>query len=73
MGEPNTIRNFVELMASKTGSSSRLNFGALPLRPNDIESSKADVSSLNAIGWKPVYTHAAAIANMISKDKIRFK
>lgn len=72
-GVPLTIRDFVELMTSQIRSSSRLNFGALPLRPNDIENSCADISGLNALGWKPTYAIEDAITEMINKEKLRFE
>ena len=39
-----------------TGSSTILNFGAIPYRENELMKSKADNSTLCALGWKPKYT-----------------
>ncbi|MFH0734344.1 MAG: NAD-dependent epimerase/dehydratase [bacterium] len=48
-----SIRDLVILLKNLTNSSSKLNFGALPYRENEIMHSEADISKLVNIGWKP--------------------
>ncbi|MBK5273833.1 MAG: NAD(P)-dependent oxidoreductase [Desulfuromonadales bacterium] len=50
-GEAVTIREVVERVHHLTGSGTILNFGALPYRANEVMESRADISSLTALGW----------------------
>lgn len=52
-GEAISIRQFVETAHAVIGSRSRLLFGALPYRENEIMYSCADTSALGALGWTP--------------------
>lgn len=51
-GNPIAIRTFVELVHKITKSTTRLNFGALPYRENEIMVSYANTEMLNHLGWK---------------------
>jgi nucleoside-diphosphate-sugar epimerase len=48
-----SIREFVELAKKISGSTSELRFGALDYRAGEIMESKADISKLSLLGWKP--------------------
>ena len=51
-GQTVTVRKFVELAKELTGNTvTRLNFGALPFRPNEIMKSRVDISALTRLGW----------------------
>lgn len=48
------IREFVTLAKELIGNrTTRLNFGALPYRENEVMESRADTSRLRALGWEP--------------------
>jgi len=53
-GKAVTLRALVELVHKLLNSSTKLLFGALPYRKNEIMYSVADISSLSKIGWKPL-------------------
>jgi CDP-paratose synthetase len=48
-----TVRSLVTALKELSGSSSVLDFGALPYRANEIMHSVADPSALRALGWEP--------------------
>ena len=49
-----TIKDFVLLVKRLThNESTRLNFGAVPYRANELMNSKTDISGLKALGWRP--------------------
>lgn len=48
-----SIKNFVTLLKDITMSVTKLNFGALPYRENEIMESSADIGHLIKMGWKP--------------------
>lgn len=51
-GKAVTIRQFVETVHRITCSTTKLNFGALPYRNNEIMSSEADISTFQSLGWE---------------------
>lgn len=51
-GKTITIREFVENIHKITQSCTKLNFGALPYRENEIMQSKTDTTLLNSLGWQ---------------------
>ncbi len=51
-GRSVSIREFVESVKRITGSTTQLNFGALPYRDGEIMQSAADISGLEAMGWR---------------------
>lgn len=51
------IRDLVQnLKLLCKNESTRLNFGALPFRPNEIMDSSVDISNIKALGWRPSVT-----------------
>lgn len=50
-----TIKNLLILLKELTGSTSQLNFGAVPYRENELMKSETDNAALVAIGWKPLH------------------
>jgi nucleoside-diphosphate-sugar epimerase len=52
-GQAPTIRQFVETVHRLTGSSTALQFGVLPYRPNEAMHCKADTTRMRALGWHP--------------------
>lgn len=57
------IKNIQELVGR---TNVKLNFGALPMRENEIMHSCADISLLESWGWKPRYTLKDGIIKTIS-------
>ena len=51
-----SIKELLLHLKDITGSSTILNFGAIPYRENELMNSKADNSTLCALGWKPKYS-----------------
>lgn len=50
-GQAVTIREFVETAHKAANSKTRLNFGAVPYRSNEIMHSEADTATLKSLGW----------------------
>lgn len=49
-----TIKDFVLLLKELTGNTvTKLNFGAVPYRENELMESKSDISKLLELGWSP--------------------
>lgn len=46
----------------------QLNFGAIPMRPNEIMKSCADITKLIALGWQPKYTFRQGILKTIELE-----
>lgn len=62
------VREFVETVHWLTGSSTRLNFGALPFRPNEAMYCQADISQLTALGWVPRFDLEAGIRKTLETE-----
>jgi len=52
-GIPTRIRDFAWAMKRIIGSSSYLDFGAIPYRKNELMHTKADIFTLKSLGWTP--------------------
>ncbi|HOB93004.1 MAG TPA: NAD(P)-dependent oxidoreductase [Aquabacterium sp.] len=52
-GEAPTVRHFVETVHALTASRTRLDFGAIPYRPNEAMHCQADLTRLRSLGWTP--------------------
>lgn len=64
------VRDFVELVASVTASSSVIEFGAVPMRDNELMYSCADTHRIEALGWGLKYTLQNAVADMTNKERV---
>lgn len=64
------IREFVELVASVTATRSVIEFGAIPMRQNELMYSCADTHRIKELGWKPVYALRDAVVDMTNKERI---
>jgi len=64
-----TIREFVETVHQLTGSTTRLNFGALPYRENEIMNSDADTKALMSLGWRCCTTLANGIRKTVLHER----
>ncbi len=52
-GTATSLRNAVELIKTKTNSSTKLRFGALEYAPHEIMHACANLQSARALGWEP--------------------
>lgn len=69
MGEPVLLKDFVTMIKEISESSTCLEFGKRPRNDNEPECSVADISGLQKLGWKPRYSRAEGIQQMLEKDK----
>lgn len=54
-GKSVTIRKFVETVHQLTNSETNLKFGAVKYREGEVMNSKANITALQGLGWKPVF------------------
>lgn len=64
-----SIKDFVELTKKLSGASTKLNFGAIPARKNEVKISKANIKKLSKLGWKPKVSLEEGIVNSILRSK----
>ena len=69
-GRPVTIRHFVELMRSLSGSSTLPEYGALAYRPHEVMHSCADVSALEALGWRPAVPLDEGVRRLLDAERV---
>ena len=67
LGTAVSIRKFVELTKRLIGSSTKLNFGAIKTRENEVEFLEADTKKLKALGWNAEFNLESSIIKSISK------
>jgi CDP-paratose synthetase len=65
-GKNHEIRYFVEQMKKMCQSDSLLNFGAFPYGRDEIMESKADITELESLGWKPAYSIQQGLENVLT-------
>ena len=68
-GSAIVIRDLVELIHGVTNSTSNLNFGAIPIRDDEVMYSKADTKFLEEIGWRCQFSIEAGIKRMFDLEK----
>lgn len=68
-GSAVAIKAFAELVRSLCHSTSCLDFGALPYRPNEIMTSAADISLLASFGWQPRFTLEKGLKKVIERER----
>ncbi len=62
-----SVKEFVNEIKKISGSKTKLNFGALPYRDDEIMSSCADIIDLSDIGWQAEYNHKEALKKIIGE------
>lgn len=67
-GEAPTVREFVRLVHTLTGSRTELRFGALPYRANEAMLCRADLAALRALGWRPAHSLEAGLKETIARE-----
>jgi CDP-paratose synthetase len=64
------IKELVEMIRDITGNKiTKLNFGALPYRPNELMKSKVDTAAIKALGWEPKYSLKEGIKKTINFER----
>ncbi|AYL97126.1 NAD-dependent epimerase/dehydratase family protein [Mucilaginibacter celer] len=56
------VKDVLLAIKEYTGSTSSLNFGAVPYRENELMKSEVDNSGLKALGWKPEHSFEEGLA-----------
>lgn len=70
-GKTVSIRAFVETVHRLTGSTTQLNFGALPYRAGEVMHSEADTKALSALGWCCRYDILTGLRQVIEQERER--
>ena len=60
-----SLRHLVETIHECSGSNSDLDFGAVPMRQNELMYSCADITKLSDLGWSAVYSLRNGVDSMI--------
>ena len=68
-GESTSVADFVRLMKRASGAKSHLDFGARPRRAGEIQRSVADISQLQAWGWRPRWDLPAALTHLVEATR----
>jgi len=68
-GEAVSIRDFVEMVQRIAGSETKLNFGVVPYRKNEVMFSQADTSILKRMGWTPSVNLEEGIRRIVDFEK----
>lgn len=69
-GSQTSVRQFAEMARSVLGSTTRLDFGALPYRAGEPMSSVADVSYLRGLGWTFRYAVEGGIRKIVEIERL---
>ncbi len=67
-GQAPPLRHFVETAHRLLGARTRLDFGALPMRPGEPALCLADTTRLRALGWAPRYTLEQGLRDTLAAD-----
>ena len=66
-GEHISIKELMLFLKKEIGSSSVLNFGAIPYRENELMKSEINIEPLKSLGWKPKYGIKKGLLKIIDK------
>jgi CDP-paratose synthetase len=67
-GQAISIREFVEIVHKLTNSQTKLCFGAVPYRTNEIMASNSNTDALKALGWKSATDLETGITACINEE-----
>ena len=65
-GELITVRDLLTYLQKITSSTSKLDFGALPYRKNELMVSNSSNHTLRALGWEPQISIRPGLAQMVN-------
>ncbi|MDN2696117.1 NAD(P)-dependent oxidoreductase [Janthinobacterium sp. SUN073] len=69
-GRSYEVREMIETIQHLSGSMTKLNFGAIGYRSDEIMESKAEIKKLMALGWNPTITLQNGIEKILKKYKV---
>lgn len=72
-GRPITIKQLLTLLKEMTGSTSLLNFGALPYRENELMRSNTHPSALIELGWEPQNNITQGLLKSVGSTPVQHK
>ncbi len=73
-GQSIKLKNFVKLVKNIVQNNDTvLNFGVIPYRENEVMNSKADITEICKLKWKPRYTLEEGLLRTISMEKDKIK
>ena len=65
-----SIKDFVNLVKKLcNNTNTKLNFGALPYRDNEVMSKNVDTSFLKSLGWKTQYTLEERLKEAVNVER----
>lgn len=68
-----SIKNLVLLIQKLSGNTlTKLNFGALEYRENEVMNSKTNIKMIQSLGWSPKYSLIEGLKITIEKEKIKY-
>jgi|ERR1035437_532012 nucleoside-diphosphate-sugar epimerase len=68
-GQATEIRMFIEKVKEISGSNTKLNYGKIPYRSDEIMESKANIQELLNMGWKPEFSIEQGIKKILEYYK----
>jgi CDP-paratose synthetase len=68
-GKEFSIKDTILLIKDITNSSTKINFGKLPYRENELMKSKANIGGLLNLGWKPKFELRDGIKNILDSEE----
>lgn len=68
-GEEVSIRHFAEMMRDLTGSTTRLDFAAMPYRAGELMHARADTALLRSLGWPGARTVEQGLRETIEQER----
>jgi CDP-paratose synthetase len=69
-GQAVTLREFIEIAKNLTNATTRLDFGKLPYRLNEVMFLEADILRLKSLGWKNKFSLEEGIYQTIKKCQL---
>ncbi len=64
-----SIKDFVNKVHSLTNSTTKLNFGAIPYRGDELHINPANLDRMKKLNWSPLYTLESAIIEILKTEK----
>jgi nucleoside-diphosphate-sugar epimerase len=71
-GESIQIRDFLRIIKNKSNSPTKLGFGEIEYRADEIMSSQADISKLKMLGWSPTVTVHTGLLSILKLYGIQY-
>lgn len=67
-GNSVSVKNFLDTIKNISKSNTKINYGAIPYRSDEIMMSEADNLDLLALGWEPKFTIESGIKAIIERE-----